>query len=355
MFIMVNEIGCDSPGDLVIAAQMVTPAAINFMATHGRGLIRLALSRARVDELGLPPMVGDAAPRTRIAATVSIEARTGVTTGISAADRARTITVAISTRDPDELVVPGHVFPVVVRDGGVLACAGNAEAAVDIIRLAGLNPSAVLCEILDETGAVARGDQLRAFAQRHELKVGTIRDLIGYRRWHDNLVTRIGDEPLLSQYGGEWRMLRYRSAIDNSEVIVLCKGEIDPTSPTPVRIHRLSRRSDILSVPGSDFQLLHRTMMHVGEAGHGVIVLIEPEDLSVEPEVEPSSHPYSDQMIRTLGISAQILADLGIHDIVRLTNTPPPRGYGVDAFGVNIVGDHPIGFTDDQHVAGAQP
>ena len=208
MFILVDDEDRENEGDLVIPAQMATPQAINFMATHGRGLICLALTRERVETLGLAPMSRQNRTRNETAFTVAIEAREGVTTGISAGDRARTVSVAIdASKGPDDLVSPGHVFPLTAREGGVLVRAGHTEAAVDISRLAGLNPSGVICEIMNEDGSMARLEDLKACARRHGLKIGTIRDLIAYRRRHDHLVERRCESRFVSRWGGEWRAI----------------------------------------------------------------------------------------------------------------------------------------------------
>ena len=218
MYILVDDEDRENEGDLIIPAQMATPSAINFMATHGRGLICLSLDRKRVEALGLEPMSRDNRESMQTAFTTSIEAKEGVTTGISAADRARTVTVAIdSAKGPDDIVTPGHVFPLAARDGGVLVRAGHTEAAVDISRLAGLNPSGVICEIMNEDGTMARLDDLIGFARKHDMKIGTIPDLIEYRMRHDHLVERVAEDGFESDYGGDWRLITYRNTVDESE------------------------------------------------------------------------------------------------------------------------------------------
>ena len=227
MFILVDHEDRENEGDLVIPAQMCTPNAINFMATHGRGLICLALPGERLDALGLPLMAASNSSRHETAFTVSIEAREGVTTGISAHDRARTVAVAIDPRSgPQDIATPGHVFPLRARDGGVLVRAGHTEAAVDIARLAGLNPSGVICEIMNEDGTMARLPDLVAFAQRHGLKIGTISDLIAYRRRHDNLVRETRCDTVTSEYGGAWQMRVFADTAGGGEHIVLSKGDL---------------------------------------------------------------------------------------------------------------------------------
>ena len=240
MFILVDDEDRENEGDLVIPAQMATPDAINFMAKHGRGLICLALARERVAQLGLAPMSASNGTRHETAFTVSIEAREGVTTGISAADRARTISVAIDAgKGPEHLVTPGHVFPLAARDGGVLVRAGHTEAAVDVSRLAGLNPSGVICEIMDDDGTMARMDGLVAFAQLHNLKIGTIRDLIAYRLKKDRLVEQTAEARFESRWGGTWTAKTFLNKASGAEQIALVKGHVDPDKPTLVRMHAL--------------------------------------------------------------------------------------------------------------------
>ena len=341
MFILVDDEDRENEGDLVIPAQMATPDAINFMARYGRGLICLALTKERVNQLGLGLMSRNNGTRHETAFTVSIEARTGVTTGISAADRARTIAVAIdAAQGPDEIVTPGHVFPLVAREGGVLIRAGHTEAAVDVSRLAGLNPSGVSCEIMNEDGTMARLDDLIAFAQLHNLKIGTIRDLIAYRRRHDHLVERVSERNLDSDYGGDWRAIVYRSKLDGVESLVLQKGKIFPDQPTLVRMHNISLFSDILGQPGKRKRLLQRSMEEIGRAGSGVIVLLRPSapDAPLSSMMQEQSE---DMDLRAYGIGAQILADLGVHDMVLLTNTQHTL-VALEGYGLSIVGERPV-------------
>ena len=346
MFILVDDEDRENEGDLVIPAQMATPDAINFMAKNGRGLICLALTKGRVDQLGLGLMSRNNGTRHETAFTVSIEARTGVTTGISAADRARTVSVAIdASKGQDEIVTPGHVFPLVARDGGVLIRAGHTEAAVDVARLAGLNPSGVICEIMKDDGTMARMDDLVAFAQLHNLKIGTIRDLIAYRRKNDHLVERVSDHLLQSDYGGDWRAIIYRNKIDGNESLVLQKGKILPDQPTLVRMHNVSIFHDMLGNPGPRKRLLQRSMSEIGNEGNGVIVLLTPTDGARRFSNIIDSQP--DQMdLRSYGIGAQILADLGIHDMILLTNTSHTL-IALEGYGLSIVGERPIDGGND--------
>ena len=340
MFVLVDDEDRENEGDLVIPAQMATPDAINFMATHGRGLICLSLTRNRCEQLGLELMSRSNGTRHETAFTVSIEAREGVTTGISAADRARTIAVATdSTKNAQDIVTPGHVFPLIARDGGVLVRAGHTEAAVDIARLAGLNPSGVICEIMRDDGSMARLDDLVAFARRHNLKIGTIRDLIEYRHRNDHLVERVGDRPFQSDYGGDWRLFTYRSSIDGNVSFVLQKGHVVPGEPTLVRVHSLSILDDMLGQPGPRKRMLQRAMEAVGEAGAGIIVLL------VRPR-ETDAPDAGEAELRQYGIGAQILTDLGVEDMVLMTNSHR-NIVGIDGYGLNVVGERPFGETED--------
>ncbi len=341
MFILVDDEDRENEGDLVIPAQMATPDAINFMATHGRGLICLTLTKARTDHLGLELMSRNNGTRHETAFTVSIEAREGVTTGISAGDRARTVAVAIDAgKGREDIVTPGHVFPLIARDGGVLVRAGHTEAAVDISRLAGLNPAGVICEIMNEDGTMARMDDLVPFARRHGLKMGTIRDLIEYRRKNDHLVECVSEAPFTSDYGGGWTAKTYRNKVDGSVNIVLQKGQVNTGEPTLVRMHSISIFSDVLGKPGPRKRILQRAMDAIGTHGSGVIVLLmptSPDQLSAE--VSGTKAPEMD--LRAYGIGAQILADLGIHDMILLSNAHR-NVVAIEGYGINIVGEQPI-------------
>jgi 3,4-dihydroxy 2-butanone 4-phosphate synthase/GTP cyclohydrolase II len=339
MYILVDDEDRENEGDLIIPAQMATPDAINFMATHGRGLICLAMTKARVDQLGLTPMARENRESMETAFTISIEAKEGVTTGISAADRARTISVAVdASKGPADIVSPGHVFPLTARDGGVLVRAGHTEAAVDISRLAGLNPSGVICEIMKDDGTMARMDDLVAFARLHNLKMGTIRDLIEYRRRNDHLVECVSEAPFQSDYGGDWIAKSYRNKIDGSTHVVLQKGRVAVDEPTLVRMHSISIFSDVLGAPGPRKRTLQRAMVEIGKAGAGVIVVLMPETPGVIPQ--DGARP-KDMDLRAYGIGAQILADLGIHDMILLTNAHR-NVVGLDGYGIRVVGERAI-------------
>lgn len=347
MFILVDDEDRENEGDLIIPAQMATPQAINFMATHGRGLICLALTRPRVDQLGLDLMARNNGTRHETAFTVSIEAREGVTTGISAADRARTISVAIDgSKGADDIVKPGHVFPLVARDGGVLVRAGHTEAAVDVARLAGLNPSGVICEIMNEDGTMARLDDLIGFARTHGLKIGTIRDLIAYRRRNDHLVERGPYVDFESRWGGTWSAVSFYNKAEGSEQIALVKGRIDPSKPTLVRMHALSPFTDIFGEGGPRGDLLGRSMEIIGEEGAGVVVLLSnrrPDAFTRAIQAKAGQLALSDmEELRDYGVGAMILTELGIEEMVLLTNTHHTL-VGLDGYGLSIVGERPIG------------
>ncbi len=349
MFVLVDDEDRENEGDLVIPAQMATPDAINFMATHGRGLICLALSPERVEALGLQPMSRTNRSRMETAFTTSIEAREGVTTGISAADRARTISVAIdASKGPDDIVSPGHVFPLVAREGGVLVRAGHTEAAVDISRLAGLNPSGVICEIMAEDGSMARFDDLMRFARLHGLKVGTIRDLIAYRRKHDHLVEKRAEGRFASKWGGDWRAISFYNKATRGETMALVKGHIDSGKPTLVRMHALSLFDDVFAHDTERQGLLEGAMRIIGEEGAGVVVLINrpgPDHATSAIRRLAGERPPSEEDMpteqRDYGVGAQILAELGVHDMVLLTNTRHSL-VGLEGYDLSIVGERPI-------------
>lgn len=339
MFILVDHEDRENEGDLVIPAQMCTPQAINFMATHGRGLICLAMPEARIEALGLPLMSPKNSSRHETAFTLSIEAREGVTTGISAADRARTVSVAIDpTKGPADIATPGHVFPLRARDGGVLVRAGHTEAAVDVSRLAGLNPSGVICEIMNDDGSMARLPDLIGFAQRHGLKIGTISDLIAYRRRNDNLV-RVSDErSVTSEFGGDWTMRIYTDVTEGAEHVVLMKGDMSAPGPMLTRMHTLDPMLDVLGlgVAGRTAEF-GEAMRLIAREGRGVLVLLRDVHMKMVSDAE-----VSPQTLRQYGLGAQILVSLGLHELTLLTNSPQPKVVGLDAYGLSIVGTRRI-------------
>jgi 3,4-dihydroxy 2-butanone 4-phosphate synthase / GTP cyclohydrolase II len=338
MFILVDHEDRENEGDLVIPAQMCTPDAVNFMATHGRGLICLSLAGERLDALGLPMMAASNSSRHETAFTVSIEAREGVTTGISAHDRARTVAVAIDPRSgPQDIASPGHVFPLRAREGGVLVRAGHTEAAVDIARLAGLNPSGVICEVMNDDGTMARLPDLVAFAQRHGLKIGTISDLIAYRRRHDNLVRETAVRGVTSEYGGAWEMRIFADTTMGGEHIVLTKGDITSPEPVLVRMHAVNAVEDLLALhPGRAHQL-RDAMLAIATEGRGVVVLLRDTGMKLD-----TGDHVSPGRLRQYGIGAQILNALGLNELVLLTNSPTPRVVGLEGYGLAIVGTRPI-------------
>jgi len=343
MFVLVDDEDRENEGDLVIPAQMATPEVINFMAKNGRGLICLSLTSQRVEELSLPLMPQDNRQRQSTAFTVSIEAREGVTTGISAPDRARTISVAI---DPSakmgDIVTPGHVFPLQARDGGVLVRAGHTEAAVDISRLAGLNPSGVICEIMNEDGTMARLPELIKFAQYHGMKIGAIADLIAYRRRFDRTIERVVETELHSRFGGDFRMVVFGSTLEGTEHVALVKGNVKGDAPVMVRMHAVNILEDLL---GDHHRQrgggLQQAMEMIGTAERGVVVLIRETratNLSerITAELGAKADGGEGAQLRDYGVGAQILIDLGVKNLILLTNAPK-RVVGIEGYGLNIV------------------
>jgi len=346
MLILVDDEDRENEGDLVIPAQMATPEAINFMAKHGRGLICLSLTRERVEALGLPLMAQRNESRHETAFTISIEARDGVTTGISAPDRARSIAVAIDPqKGARDIVSPGHVFPLVARDGGVLVRTGHTEAAVDLARLAGLNPAGVICEIMNDDGEMARRDDLIAFAQRHGLKIATIADLVAYRRRHDRIVERRLETTIDSRYGGSFSMAVYVNTVAYAEHIALWKGDLSDPAPVLVRVHALNVLNDVLGDQASGkSDDLQRAMEMIGEAGRGVVVLIrEASRTSLSDRVRARLGETGGRggELRDYGVGAQILLDLGVRDMILLSNTRRTI-VGIEGFGLRMVEQRPI-------------
>ncbi|MBV9526940.1 3,4-dihydroxy-2-butanone-4-phosphate synthase [Sphingomonas sp.] len=325
MVIMVDDEDRENEGDLTMAADLATPEAINFMARHGRGLICLSLTKERSDQLGLEPMTRTNRSRNETAFTVSIEAREGISTGISAADRARTIAVAInSANGPDAIVSPGHVFPLVARPGGVLVRAGHTEAAVDISRLAGLNPSAVICEIMSDDGTMARLDALMDFARTHGLKIGTIRDLIAYRLQKDHLVERVASAPFAARSGAKWQAQVFRDKASGEEQLALVYGALNPEEPVLVRMHSLDLFADVLGEAGPRAGIFHGAMQAIEDHGSGVLVALHAAaagSLSRTIGQRSGKPAEAGDAVRGYGIGAQILAALGVRDMILLTNT----------------------------------
>ena len=345
MFILVDDESRENEGDLIIPAQMATPETVNFMARHGRGLICLALTKARADQLGLEPMTRTNRSRNETAFTVSIEASEGITTGISAADRARTIAVAIdATYGADAVVSPGHVFPLIARPGGVLVRAGHTEAAVDVSRLAGLNPSGVICEIMREDGTMARLGDLMDFARTHGLKIGTIRDLIAYRLKKDHLVERVATAPFTAKSGLDWQAQVFRDKSSGEEQLVLVHGMLDTTTPVTVRMHSLDLFADVIGESSPRSGVLQSAMRMIEQEGSGVIVTLHaaaPGSLSRSIDLRAGKPVEGGDAVRAYGTGAQILAALGIHDMILLSNTHHAP-VGLSGYGLAIVEERPI-------------
>ena len=349
IFILVDDENRENEGDLCIPAENATPEAINFMAKHARGLICLAMQRSRVEQLGLPLMSQNNATRLETAFTVSIEAREGVTTGISAHDRARTISVAIDPgKTREDIVSPGHVFPLVARDGGTLVRAGHTEAVVDIARMAGMNPAGVICEIMNDDGTMARMPDLIAFAEQHSIKIATIADLINYRRSKESIIERSVETVLNSKYGGAWRMIVYLNKVSYAEHVALIKGDITTETPVPVRMHSLDVMEDVLgdqsgSRGGGELQ---NAMTFISEAGRGIVVLMrEPTPTTLSEKLQRKLKTKDEESIaaselRDYGIGAQILLDLGIKDMILLTDSEKTV-VGLEGYGLNIVARKP--------------
>lgn len=345
MFILVDDESRENEGDLIIPAQMATPDAVNFMARHGRGLICLALTKERADSLGLEPMARTNRSRNETAFTVSIEAKEGITTGISAADRARTIAVAIdATYGPEAIVSPGHVFPLIARPGGVLVRAGHTEAAVDVSRLAGLNPSGVICEIMREDGTMARLDDLMDFARSHGLKIGTIRDLIAYRLKKDHLVEKVATASFTASSGAQWQAQVFRDKASGEEQLALVHGSLDPEKPALVRMHSLDLFADVIGESSARSGVLQGAMRMIEAEGAGVVVTLHaaaPGSLSRSIDVRAGKPVDGGDAVRGYGTGAQILAALGIHDMILLSNSHHSP-VGLSGYGLAIVEERPI-------------
>ena len=344
MFILVDAEERENEGDLVIPAQMATPEAINFMAKHGRGLICLALTEERAGQLNLEPMARSNQTRRQTAFTVSIEAREGISTGISAHDRSHTISVAIDpTKDHNDVVTPGHVFPLVAKPGGVLVRAGHTEAAVDVARLAGVYPAGVICEIMNDDGSMARLNDLIPIAQHHGLKIAAIADLIAYRLKYDSLVSRIEERTVESAFGGEFQLKVYANTVQSSEHIALVKGDISSGEPVLVRMHACNVMTDMLGTAGHKRPLVEKAMEAIAKEGRGVVVLIresDPHSVSNRLHGDPPKPDVKSSGPRLVeyGIGAQILLDLGVREMTLLSNSPTPRVVGLEGYGLRIIG-----------------
>ncbi|MDX2156912.1 MAG: 3,4-dihydroxy-2-butanone-4-phosphate synthase [Hyphomicrobiaceae bacterium] len=350
MIILVDAEDRENEGDLVIAGQMATPEAINFMARYGRGLICLSITEDRAEQLNLEYMTRKNEARNRTAFTVSIEAREGIATGISAADRARTIATAIDpTKGANDIVSPGHVFPLVARRGGVLVRAGHTEASVDLARLAGLYPSGVICEIMNDDGTMARMPDLVPFAQRHGLKVGTIEDLIAYRLKYDRIVDRTATTQVDSAYGGSFDLHTFVTTVDPVEHLALVKGDVSGPGPVLVRVHAVNMAADLLGVHNDRARgSVQKCMDLISREGRGVIVLIRdlrPHSVSEWIQARksnPAAGRSQERRLVEIGIGSQILRDLGVSEMVLLTNQPQSRYIGLEGYGLWVAGTRRI-------------
>ncbi|ODR94195.1 3,4-dihydroxy-2-butanone 4-phosphate synthase [Methyloceanibacter stevinii] len=338
MFILVDAEDRENEGDLVIPAQMATPDAINFMAKYGRGLICLSVAAERARQLHLELMSQSNRSRHSTAFTVSIEAREGVSTGISAHDRAHTISVAIDpTKDHRDIVTPGHVFPLLAKEGGVLVRAGHTEAAVDISRLAGLYPAGVICEIMNDDGTMARLPDLVTFAEHHDLKIATIADLIAYRLRYDHLVEAVADTTIDGPHGEPFQAKVYATTVDPVEHVALVKGDISEGGPVLVRVHAVNTLEDMLT-PGCD-NCVRKAMDIIEREGRGVVVLIrESRPDAISASLAKGANGDGQPRLMDYGIGAQILLDLGVREMVLLSNSPARKIVGLEGYGLTVVG-----------------
>ena len=338
MYILVDHEDRENEGDLIIPAEFADAEAINFMATHGRGLICLPMTAERIEHLGLPMMAVNNSSRHETAFTVSIEAREGVSTGISAGDRALTVAAAINEQNAmSALATPGHVFPLRAKRGGVLVRAGHTEASVDISRLANLNPSAVICEIMNADGTMARLPELVTLAKEHGLKIGTISDLIKYRSRNDNLVVETSRRSVQSEYGGDWEMRIFTDQTHGVEHVVMVKGDITTPEPVLTRTHALHEATDVLGLGPKSARELPAAMEKIAAQGRGIVCLFRQPRAALYANEEEGP-----RTIKQTGLGAQILSKMGVNELILLTDSPATKYVGLDAFGLTIVGTSPI-------------
>ena len=343
MFILVDDENRENEGDLVVPAQKINAEKINFMAKHGRGLICLALSGKRIEELSLPLMPQHNASRRKTAFTISIEAKKGISTGISAKDRAKTIQIAISNRKSSkDISTPGHIFPLRAQDGGVLVRAGHTEAAVDIANLANLNSSGVICEIMNDDGTMARRDDLFKFSKEHKLKMATISDLISYRRKKEKIIERTLKTKIKSKYGGDFNLIVYKNKIVPAEHIALVKGKINPKKPVLVRVHALNFLTDILGASSFIDNQIKKSMQIISKRKNGVIVIIrEPRSWTLSQRIKSNADDKKNLQLRDYGVGAQILIDLGIKKMILISNSKKTI-VGLEGYGLKVVNTIPI-------------
>ena len=343
IFILVDDEDRENEGDLIVPAEKIDANKINFMAKYGRGLICLALNGKRIEELKLPLMPQQNVSRRKTAFTISIEAKKGISTGISAKDRAKTILTAINEQNgPEDIATPGHIFPLRAQEGGVLVRAGHTEAAVDIAVLAGLNSSGVICEIMNDDGTMARRDDLFKFSQKHKLKIATIADLIAYRRKKEKIIKKTLEKKIQSKYGGEFKLIIYQNKLVPAEHIALVKGKINSKKPVLVRVHALNFLTDILGTSSFIDNQIKKSMQMISKKKNGVVVIIrEPRSWTLSQRIKTSSEDKVNSQLRDYGVGAQILIDLGIKNMILISNSKKTI-VGLEGYGLKVTNRIPI-------------